>query len=277
MLSVLIPANNEADRIGTCLQAIFASDLARGQEVPEIIVMANGCQDRTAAICNEAETLAWEKGWRLTVLELQEGNKLKALNAGDAAARFGTRIYLDADVVVSPQVIPQLHKVLATDAPCYASGTLVVAPCQTWISRAYRRIYVQVPFITEGVPGCGLFAVNAAGRARWAAFPDIISDDTFVRLQFTPKERVAVPAPYEWPIVEGLANLIKVRARQDRGVREIASKYPELLQNDDKPAFGKMRALKMALFDPIGFAVYAGVALASRRQRAQNQTWSRGR
>ncbi len=277
MFSVLIPANNESDQIGTCLQAILASDLVSGTDIPEIIVMANGCSDRTVAIAQEAETLAWEKGWRLTVLDLPEGNKLRALNAGDGVAQFGTRIYLDADVVVSPQVIPLLHKVLAVDAPRYASGTLVVAPCRTWISRAYRRIYLRVPFITRGVPGCGLFAVNATGRARWGAFPDIISDDTFVRLQFTPDERVAVSAPYEWPIVEGFTNLVKVRARQDRGVQEIAAKYPALLQNDDKPAFGKWRALKMAISDPVGFAVYAGVALASRRKHLQNQTWSRGR
>lgn len=277
MFSVLIPANNEADHIGTCLQAILASDLVRGPQNPEIIVMANGCCDRTVALAQETETLAWEKGWRLTVLDLPEGNKLRALNAGDSVANFGTRIYLDADVVVSPQVIPQLHAVLAEETPRYASGSLVVAPCRTWISRAYRRIYLRVPFMTQGVPGCGVFAVNAAGRARWGVFPDIISDDTFVRLQFAPEERVAVPAPYEWPIVEGFANLVKVRARQDRGVREIAARYPALLQNDDKPAFGSARVLKLAFSDLIGFIVYAGVAMASRCQRKQSHTWSRGR
>jgi len=277
MLSILIPANNEAMQIGTCLQAVLASELPKGPEAPEIIVMANGCNDRTVAIAKEAETLAWEKGWRLRVFDLAEGNKLKALNAGDAAATFTTRIYLDADVLVSPKLIRQINEALATDAPCYASGSLVVSPCETWISRAYRRIYVQVPFITNGVPGCGLFAVNGAGRARWADFPDIISDDTFVRLQFAPQERVAVPAGYTWPIVEGFANLVKVRARQDRGVREIAAKYPQLLHNDDKPAIGKLRALKMAFSDPIGFSVYVGVAMASRRKPAQNEIWSRGR
>lgn len=276
MLSVLIPANNEADQIGTCLQAVLASEMPAG-DAPEIFVMANGCTDQTVAIARQAETLAWEKGWRLQVLEISEGNKLNALNQGDAAARFGTRVYLDADVVVQPGVLGQLAEVLADPSPRYASGTLCVAPCATWVSRAYRRIYLRVPFITHGVPGCGLFAVNAAGRERWGAFPDIISDDTFVRLQFAPNERFAVPARYEWPIVEGFANLVKVRARQDRGVAEIAQKYPALLKNDDKPRFGKGLALKMAVSDPMGFAVYATVALATRLKRGGSQDWSRGR
>ena len=28
-------------------------------------------------------------------------------------------------------------------------------------------IWVRLPFMTDGVPGAGLFAVNASGRARW--------------------------------------------------------------------------------------------------------------
>lgn len=276
MLSVLIPANNEEAQIATCLQAVMASELLSGVERPEIIIMANGCIDRTVAIARDLVEEASGHGWDLRVLDIPDGGKLNALNQGDNAASFGSRVYLDADVTVTPLLIGQLAAVLDHAAPIYASGTLVVSDCTTWISRAYRRIYLQVPFITHGVPGCGLFAVNAAGRKRWDAFPDIISDDTFVRLQFTGSERIAVAATYEWPIVEGFANLVKVRRRQDKGVAEIAELYPELLENDDKPRFGLTRALKMALCEPIGFSVYAAVALATRLNR-NTDDWSRGR
>ena len=276
MLSVLIPANNEEAQIAECLQAVMASELLSGMDRPEIIVMANGCTDQTVAIARALIEEVSARGWNLQVLDIPEGGKLNALNQGDNAAKFGSRVYLDADVIITPQLIGQLAAVLNQAAPIYASGTLVVSGCATWISRAYRSIYVQVPFITHGVPGCGLFAVNAAGRKRWGTFPDIISDDTFVRLQFTGSERIAVAAPYEWPIVEGFANLVKVRRRQDKGVAEIAELYPELLKNDDKPRFGLNRALKMALCDPIGFSVYAAVALATRLNR-NTDDWSRGR
>ena len=279
MLSVLIPANNEADRIGACLAAVLASPLPQAPDNrPEIIVIANGCNDDTAVIASDYTDLAVSKGWYLIVLNVQEGGKLNALNVGDECASYGTRVYLDADVIVSPLLIGQLSAVLDDDAPVYASGTVIIMQPKTWISRAYKRIYVSVPFFTQGVPGCGLFAVNGQGRSRWDHFPDIISDDTFVRLQFSPEERVGVPATYLWPIVEGFSNLVKVRKRQDAGVMQIVKQYPGLIKNDDKPQFGLIRAIKMAVKDPIGFCVYAAVAVAVRMQgKADDKDWSRGR
>jgi len=279
MLSVLIPANNEADRIGACLAAILASPLPQAPDKrPEIIVIANGCNDDTATIASDYTDMAVSKGWYLIVLNVQEGGKLNALNIGDECASNDTRIYLDADVIVSPLLIGQLYAVLDENTPVYASGTVIIMQPKTWISRAYKRIYARVPFFTEGVPGCGLFAVNGQGRARWDHFPDIISDDTFVRLQFSPKERIGVSATYLWPIVEGFSNLVKVRNRQDAGVTQIVEQYPGLMKNDDKPPFGFIGVIKIAINDPIGFCVYAAVAIGVRMQgKADNKDWSRGR
>jgi len=279
MLSVLIPANNEADRIGACLAAILASPLPQvPNKPPEIIVIANGCNDDTDTIASDYTDMAVSKGWYLIVLNVPEGGKLNALNIGEECAAYDTRIYLDADVIVSPLLIGQLHAVLDADNPVYASGTVIISQPKTWISRAYKRIYARVPFFTHGVPGCGLFAVNGQGRARWDHFPDIISDDTFVRLQFSPEERISVSATYLWPIVEGFSNLVNVRNRQDAGVMQIEKQYPGLMKNDDKPRFGFTRAIKMAVKDPIGFCVYAAVAIAVRMQgKADSKDWSRGR
>ena len=119
--------------------------------------------------------------------------------------------------------------------------------------------------------------MNAAGRLRWGAFPDIISDDTFVRLSFRSSERVGVDAAYTWPLVEGWSNLVRVRRRQNAGVDEIKARYPELLCNDDKPPFPLLEKAKLALRDPVGFAVYGGVALAVRFTPAKTNAWSRGR
>jgi glycosyltransferase involved in cell wall biosynthesis len=277
MLSVLIPANNEADQIGNCLSALLASSLQQIDR-PEIIVIANGCSDNTAKNAAEYTESATQKGWKFSVLDLPEGGKLKALNQGDDHAIYDMRIYLDADVTVSPELITQLYTALNKTTPVYASGTVIIPNPKTWISRAYRKTYTHVPFFTHGVPGCGVFAVNGLGRSKWERFPDIISDDTFVRLQFTPPERVSVPATYQWPIVEGFRNLIKVRRRQDLGVAEIAQKYPEILLNDDKPQLGLIGTLKLLARNPIGFCVYAAVAIAVRIGRKDDgNAWSRGR
>jgi len=273
-VSVILPASNEAALIGDCLEAVCASHWAAKAPV-EVIVIANGCRDDTAERARAKGPAIAQRGWTLKVIERQEGGKLAALDAGDAAASGATRVYLDADVTVAPELLRQLHEALSCPAPRYASGTVNIT-ARSAVSRAYARIWRQVPFMARCVPGCGVFAVNAAGRERWGRFPDIISDDTFVRLNFTPDERVGVPARYDWPIAEGFDRLVRVRRRQDAGVAEIEARYPALVANDDKPAFSAPEKLAMALRDPLGFAVYTGVAL-SVRLRPASVDWSRGR
>ncbi len=273
-ISVIIPAHNEAAVIGRCLASVLASD-----PVPflQVVVVANGCTDDTARVAQAFGDQFAENGWGLTVLDLPEGGKPNALNAGDAAARFGARVYLDADVTLSKTVLSELAGLLAVDEPTYASGRLNIVAPDNFASRAYARIWRKVPFMAQGVPGCGLFAVNTAGRARWGAFPNIISDDTFVRLHFAADERVSTSGSYDWPVVSGLRNLIKVRARQDRGVEEVRALYPELIKNEDTPATSIGEKLKLALADPIGFATYTGVALAVKFGPKGDSGWSRGR
>ncbi|SDD24212.1 glycosyltransferase [Ruegeria marina] len=277
-LSVIIPAHDEADWIGDCARALLASDPLPEGWRGEAVVVANGCSDDTAARARALADLAAERGWGWTVLELAEGGKLGALNAGDAAAQGPLRAYLDADVRVDPDLMAALVRALDTDTPRYASGTPRLAPALSRITRAYGRFWQTLPFVTTGVPGFGLFAVNAAGRARWQDWPDIISDDTFVRLSFAPAERVRVAPGYDWPMVEGFANLVRVRRRQNAGVAEVAALYPQRLENDGTPRLGVSGLMVRLLRDPVGFAVYAGVSLAVKsplfRARAR---WTRGR
>lgn len=273
-LSILIPASNEVGHIGPCLSALLASD-----PVPEcgieIIVIANGCRDDTAARARRFQPEAEARGWQLQVIEQAKGSKIAALNTGDDAARGTMRAYLDADVTVSPALLPELARALQVPAPRYVTGTPAIAPATSRATRLYARLWQQVPFMRDAAPGFGLYAVNAAGRARWGAFPDIISDDTFVRLHFTPSERVQLGASYQWPMVEGFANLVRVRRRQDRGVAQIAEHYPQLVVNDAKPPAPLLPLLRA---DPLGFAVYASVALAVRLGRPRNaNAWVRGR
>lgn len=272
MLSVIIPAHNEAALIGGCLTALLASGAA-GQV--QVIVAANGCTDNTVAIAQGFAAKLQARGWTVQVLTLDQGNKPAALNAADAVAVHPNRAYLDADVTVSPDLLAQTLAALDCPAPTYASGQVHITG-QSAASRAYAAIWSRVPFMRHGVPGCGFFAVNRAGRQRWGQFPPIISDDTFVRLQFNPAERVLVPAHYDWPIAEGFANLVKVRRRQDAGVAQVARDYPALMANDGTPALGLPGLLKLALSNPAAFAVYAAVALNVRLTPGGTE-WSRGR
>lgn len=273
-LSVIIPAHDEEAWIDRCLSALLAQDATAARV--EVIVVANACRDRTVALAESHIPRAEARGWAMRVLDLAEGGKLPALNAGDKAARGRSRMYLDADIACDPGLVGQICQALAGDAPRYATGTLAIAPATSWITRRYAQVWSRLPFVQGGAVGAGLFAVNPAGRARWGDFPAIISDDTFVRLHFAPDERIEVPARYHWPMVEGFANLVRVRRRQDAGVAELHRLYPALFRNEAKAPLAPSRLLAIAARVPLGFLVYLAVHVAVRLRPATS-AWTRGR
>ena len=68
MLSVILPASNEEAYIGACLTALLASAPVPGGA--EVVVVANGCRDATAARAQAMQDQAKAAGWTLTVLDL---------------------------------------------------------------------------------------------------------------------------------------------------------------------------------------------------------------
>lgn len=273
VVSVIIPACNEERYIGACLKAVLSSD-PLPKHTLEVIVVANGCTDDTAMIAKRFASMAEPRGWRFKVMELPNGNKIAALNAGDDRAIGSIRVYLDADVIVSPELLAELTVELATSRARFATGTPQIDVPDNWAIAQYARFWQRLPYVRMGAPGFGVYAVNTNGRARWAMFPDVIADDTFVRVNFAPSERAQVDAIYRWPMVESLSRLLRVRRRQDRGTAQIAAQFPQLLKNEGKPA-PRMPLLIKA--DPVGFAVYACVSAVVRLTRGARSDWARGR
>jgi glycosyltransferase involved in cell wall biosynthesis len=271
MLTVIVPASNEAGHIGTCLEALLGSTIGQPWQ---LVVAANGCKDNTAAIARSYQAAARAAKVELLVLEIEHGNKLNAINVAEVHAAGDALVYVDADVVVQPQLLGQLAVALERPWPIYATGKLQIAAARTWATRTYARFWSRLPFVVDGAPGCGVFAVNRLGRKRWGAFPPIISDDTFVRLHFAASERISVAAGFSWPMVEGLSNLVRVRRRQDRGVEEIARDYPGLMANEGK---SRAKLLPLVAVDPVGFGFYCLVALLTKLPANSADRWVRGR
>lgn len=272
---IIVAANNEEGYIGPCLDALLAQDAAAG--TMEVIVAANACTDATLAEAGARGDAFAARGSRLVLLKIAEPGKLNALNRAEALAPPGApRAFLDADVLCDPALIGQIRAALAPARPLYATGTLQIRPARSAFTRAYARLWRRLPFVEGGAVGAGFFALNAQGRARWGAFPAIISDDTFVRLNFTAEERIEVPARYHWPMVEGFARLVKVRRRQDAGVDELKRLYPGLIENEAKARLTRGRLLRLALTRPVDLAAYMAVHLAVRRAPPAAD-WSRGR
>jgi glycosyltransferase involved in cell wall biosynthesis len=277
VLSLILPAHNESALVGACLRAVLVSEALETGGSVQIIVVPNGCTDDTADRAAAYADRAAAKGWSLEVIALETGGKLGALRAGDAAAMGAMRAYLDADVEIDPALLRQICDALKGDTPAYASGGVRISSAKSWITRAYARFYRQVPFMTAGVPGCGFFAMNASGHARLGDWPDIISDDTYARLSFTPEERTGVAAGYTWPLVEGFGALVRVRRRQNIGVDEITERYPALVANNDAGGFTPAALMQATLRAPFGFVIYASVSVLAKATKSRGGDWSRGR
>lgn len=276
MFNVILPAHDEADFIGETLEGLLAQDASAPEEM-RVIVAANGCSDRTAEIAHRFAAPFATRGWELIVLDIPEGGKPGALNRADAEAGPGPRAYLDADVVCSPTLVGLLARALDEAEPRYASGIFTITPPKSLISRLYARLWLKVPFMTTGVPGCGLFAVNEAGRARWQDFPDIIADDLFVRLNFAPSERIRVDAPFTWVLAEGFGALVRVRRRWDTGNRQLLELRPDLAVNEEKAPVRPADHLRLLAGQPLSYLVYVAVAVASRFSVYDRASWARGR
>jgi glycosyltransferase involved in cell wall biosynthesis len=223
MLSIIMPAHNEATVIARSLRALITG--ARPDEL-DIVVVCNGCSDDTAIKARNISPA-------IRVIETSVASKTNALNLGDAAARTFPRIYVDADVVVSLETIRILANRLAR------GDVLAVAPlprmCFHHSSRAVQAYYAvraKLPSAGEGIGGSGVYALSAAGRARFDVFPNITADDAYVRHHFSPRERAtllsvnsAVYAPSTIP------DLIAIRTRVYYGIRELGRRFPELVAN----------------------------------------------
>lgn len=261
--SVVIPAYDEGRVIGRCLEAL------RGPHTRaplEVVVAANGCSDDTADVARSFNGV--------TVLDLPAVGKSGALNAGDAAASTFPRIYLDADVTVTPEALEALVAALDTDA------ALVAAPRVRFRTdgssravRAYYDVYRELPYVRSGLVGLGIYGLSRAGRARFEQFPAVQADDLFVQRLFSPQERVIVDGWFDVQVPRDLRNLIAVRTRVAKGNAALADAGEAQLggaTGDFSASTGStVRSLATLLVRRPGLLpgalVYVAVVLAARR------------
>ncbi len=103
-VTILIPAKDEGERIGTCLQSALSQDYPNF----DVIAIDDRSKDRTGAVMDE---LAAADG-RLSVVHIQEGTlapgwtgKNNALYTGVKKAKGDWFLFVDSDVILQPQAV----------------------------------------------------------------------------------------------------------------------------------------------------------------------------
>jgi dolichyl-phosphate beta-glucosyltransferase len=117
-LSLVLPAFNEAARIGPALDELFeylrAPDRATLPDSIEVLVVDDGSADDTARLVEaRPEANGSLDGIALRVLRVPHGGKGAAVRAGMLDARGNLAIFADADMATPPDQIPLLVAALA--------------------------------------------------------------------------------------------------------------------------------------------------------------------
>ena len=219
--SVVIPAHNEERVIARCLAA--ALDGAPADARFEVIVAANGCTDDTIEIARKAAPGA-------KLLDLPKSSKTAAINAGYEAATVRPIIILDADVICGYAALSTVAKILRDGKAMVAAPAMHVDTdkCDRWV-KAYYRVWMSQPYVTDNLVGSGLYGLSGDAAARLLPLPTIIADDLYVRRTFEPQQRRSIAEdsagrPISFTVFPPRTAIdhIRVEERRLRGNKELS-------------------------------------------------------
>lgn len=270
--SVVVPAHNEAAVIGRCLDA-FVTSLHGGEA--EVVVVVNGSTDATAQIASSYPGV--------TVIETATAGKAHALNLGDAAATSFPRVYLDADIVVSADALRELAGSLPPDRPALAGLRFSVRTAESTLPvRMFYSAFLQMPYAEDSLAGFGLYALSAAGRARFDSFPDLQGDDLFVQRLFGGAEAHRVDRLLVVEAPRDLRSLVRVRTRIHRGNAQATETFGlERFHSTTTSSIGALlRVVHQQPRRVLDVGVYVLVTVLARRaaravRHSGNSVWQR--
>lgn len=213
MVSIVIPAHNEAQVVGRLVGQLLLSDGPSGYD---IVIVANGCTDNTAEV-------AASFGGSVRVVSIPVASKREALAIGNRIATGFPRLYVDADVELRAEDVKVLAEALERPGVLGASPerTLVMTG-RPWPIRWYYDIWQLLPEVRRGLFGRGVIGVNAEGYARLAELPPLLADDLAASLIFSPEERLIVSeASVSVHLPMTVRDLMRRRTRVALGVNQV--------------------------------------------------------
>jgi len=209
--SIVIPAFNEAAVIGETLEALLEGAL---ENEFEIIVACNGCIDATADVARKAAPFT-------KIVITKKASKTMALNQAIAVASHYPIVFLDADIKTSATAVRKLTERINRTCAYLAYGRARFETRRSsWSVRTFYKAWQQNPYFDRRKMG-GFFAVSGLGLQKLGLFPDILSDDEYVRRNLMDSTVWVEEAPYIVQAPRTLWNLIKVRSRIYRGNRAL--------------------------------------------------------
>lgn len=254
-VSIIIPAHNEGRVISRSLQAL---DFHNSKSKYEIIVVCNACTDDSASKVRQFK--------HVRLIETDIASKTNALNLGDQMARGEVRVYMDADVVISADHVELLvNEIISNEYLAVTPNIEMDFSHASWLVRAYYDVWLQLPYVKEGFMGSGVYVLSETGRQRFDRFPDLISDDGFVRGQYSSDEIARIDGAFS--VVKSprsLSGLLKIKTRSRLGHFQLRARYPDLNLGDRSATYFEVTRLLLKPGNILKSIVYASVNLICR-------------
>lgn len=249
-VTAVVPAHNEEALIADTVRRLSEGDV-------EVIVVANGCTDRTAQRAREAGA---------AVLEIPEASKVAALNAAGELVRIFPVVYVDADVSVSGADLNALAERMHACGALAAAPKMTVRDSSSWWVQQYYAVWALTDYRSSGHIGSGVYMLSETGRERFDRFAPVIADDLFVQRMFVPEERFT-PQDLMFSVASpsSLAALVRRNTRIAAGNRQLAAYRPDLAA--PHAGVGARSLLGRVWRRPrlwVGFAVYSAVYAVTR-------------
>lgn len=211
--NVVIPARNEAVALGRTAPAL----LRALNDLPATVTyVLNATSDQSGDIIQRVFDD------RVQIIQMQAPGKTAALNAGDQAARSGMRVYLDADIIVAPNIFHLLLTPLQEGtadlvAPRFDVNLEFSGPVARRVGRVWADQMMRRP---DAFMGCTAFSPQ--GLRQRGPWPDVLADDDWARGRIDPtRRRIVEAARAQISTPCNLLDWLNVRARWIRGGREL--------------------------------------------------------
>jgi glycosyltransferase involved in cell wall biosynthesis len=132
--SIIIPTYNRAEMLRRCLEAL--SDQTQPSDDFEVIVVVDGSTDGTREMLASLKT-----PFSLRTIQQPNSGQPAALNRGAAESKGRISIFLDDDIIVTPQFVAEHLRLHQTRGRVVGIGqlTLTLPPGADWYARGFAR------------------------------------------------------------------------------------------------------------------------------------------
>jgi GT2 family glycosyltransferase len=267
--AVIVPAYNEAAVIKRTLAPLSRAAV---DGFIELVVVCNGCTDDTADVARSVPGVR--------VVELEQGSKPAALNAGDKAATLWPRLYLDADIQISAAaVLAVLDRLGQGDVMVARPDSRYNSGGASALVRSYYRARRRIPQHKLAMWGAGAYGLSAKGHQRFGAFPAVTGDDLYVDTRFDAHEKAVVatdPSVVKTPA--DVKSLLAILRRGHRSGAELSADrhgpHARIMNTSLDTALAVVRTIRGPR-SAVDAAVYLGMALAARWRFRNAHVWER--